>query len=286
MPPFHLMPAISNGISLNWDMFHIARLLFPIIGISIVSCSKYNVRGVSNPDRIVKIMTYNTHHCNPPTKPDVIDIDGIAAAIKSENPDIVALQEIDVNNTRSGYQDEADILAEKLGYSSYYFARAIDFAGGYYGIAILSRYKLSETQTYKLPTDSATGGEPRVVAMASLTLPGHKKIHFACTHLDAQREHVNRILQIEEIMNITAASKNSLIIAGDFNAAPETEVIKKLDKNFIRTCSTCEITIPGSKRAIDFIAYRRDANFKVISHKVLSNIKASDHYPVVAELHY
>ncbi|HEX5024776.1 MAG TPA: endonuclease/exonuclease/phosphatase, partial [Agriterribacter sp.] len=40
----------------------------------------------------VKVMSYNVHHCNPPSKPALIDVDAIAKAIRQQNPDIVALQ--------------------------------------------------------------------------------------------------------------------------------------------------------------------------------------------------
>ena len=60
----------------------------------------------------VTIMTYNIHHANPPSKPNFIDLDAIAAVINKEKPGIVMLQEVDVNTGRSKI-NEASLLAEK-----------------------------------------------------------------------------------------------------------------------------------------------------------------------------
>ena len=52
----------------------------------------------------LKIMTYNIHHANPPSKEkdSTIDLKAVAAVINAARPDLVALQEIDVNNGRAG----------------------------------------------------------------------------------------------------------------------------------------------------------------------------------------
>lgn len=230
-------------------------------------------------------MSYNVHHCNPPAQPGVIDVDAIAAVIKKEKPDIVALQEIDVNTGRSGKINQAAQLALKAGYPSFFFARAIDFDGGQYGIAILSKYPLSQTQVHRLPTDEKAGGEPRVLATATVTLPGNKTLTIGCTHLDAERNPVSRLLQVKEISRIAGEITTPFVIAGDFNAAEGSPVIDILDKNFVRTCQQCKPTFPDSDaRAIDFIAYRPQEHFSVGEHRVIPETTASDHFPIVATL--
>ena len=52
-------------------------------------------------------MSYNIHIGNPPSKPGIIDMKAIIKAIKIENPDLVALQEVDVNTNRSGKINQA-----------------------------------------------------------------------------------------------------------------------------------------------------------------------------------
>ncbi|HRN48456.1 MAG TPA: hypothetical protein PKW69_10520, partial [Niabella sp.] len=87
-----------------------------------VSCTSKKAQQGSNSKNIIKVMTYNVHHCNPPDKKGIIDVDGTAAVIKNQNADLVALQEIDVNTGRSGKINQAALLAQKAGYPFYYFA--------------------------------------------------------------------------------------------------------------------------------------------------------------------
>ncbi|GAB3010370.1 endonuclease/exonuclease/phosphatase family protein [Niabella terrae] len=231
-------------------------------------------------------MSYNIHHANPPSKPDFIDLDAVATVIKAQHPDIVALQEVDVHTARSGKIDEAALLAEKAGFPYYYFAKSIDHDGGDYGVALLSRFPLTEKRTHRLPTVEGTGGELRVIALAVITLPGGKKLEVASTHLDAQRERTNRLRQIEEIGHVAEKALFPLIIGGDFNAAEQDEVIKVLDKYFTRTCKDCAFTIPVEhpKRTLDYIGFRPGNKFSVLSHQVINETYASDHLPVVAVL--
>ncbi|MDO1450274.1 endonuclease/exonuclease/phosphatase family protein [Rhodocytophaga aerolata] len=233
----------------------------------------------------IRVMAYNIHHCNPPSKPEYIDIEAIANTIRTQNPDLVALQEVDVHTNRSGAYNQAEEIAKQLN-MYYYFGKAIDYGGGEYGVAILSRYPLSEKQVHRLPTQAETKGEPRIVATVKVTLPGGKEIRFGSTHLDAQKTPVNRELQINEIENIASGEKLPFVIAGDFNASPEFEVIRQLDTHFTRTCQTCAPTIPvnNPNKAIDFIAFRPAGKFRVKSHQVINEKYASDHLPVVADM--
>lgn len=234
---------------------------------------------------VITVMSYNVHHCNPPGKTGVIDIDTIAAVIRKANPDLVALQEIDVNTGRSGKINEAEQIALKAGYQYYFFGRAIDFDGGRYGIAILSKYPISDTIVHALPTEESTNGERRAIALSKVTLPNGKTLHFASTHLDALDTNVNRVLQVKAINNIVDKLNTPVIIAGDFNAIEGSEVIRNLDKKITRTCKNCEPTFPGNDgRAIDFIGFRPAKKFSVVSHHVIREEYASDHYPIVSTI--
>ncbi|MGF7077766.1 endonuclease/exonuclease/phosphatase family protein [Mucilaginibacter sp. UYCu711] len=235
---------------------------------------------------IIRIMSYNVRHCSPPAT-GLIDIDGTAAAIKNQNPDIVALQEIDVNTGRDGKIDEAVELGKKTG-MNVYFGKAIDYGGGEYGVAILSKYNLINPVVHKLPTLESTKGEHRVLLTAEIRLPGGKSIMFGTTHLDAQGPPTNRDLQIKEIIDIAKTIKLPFILAGDLNAQPGTNVINKLDQHFTRSCQTCGFTIPADRpnKTIDYISFTPGSDFKVISHEVIVEPKVSDHAPILAVLKY
>ncbi len=238
-------------------------------------------------DGTLRVLTYNIHHANPPSTTATIDINAIANVIKQQNPDLVALQEIDVNTTRSGASlNEAAEIARLTGLK-FFFGKAINYGGGEYGVGILSKYPIESSMNTPLPTATGTNGEPRTLATAVITLPGGKKIVFASTHLDAQSADTNRVLQINRIVEILQQEQNPVIIGGDFNAVPGTRVINALDAAFTRTCITaCGFTIPvnNPNKTIDFIAYKPSNNFKVLEHKVIDEKYASDHLPVLAVL--
>ncbi len=268
-------------------MKNISYFLVTIITVLSLSCSSKVQKASTNINKesTLRIMTYNVHHCNPPTlaKDSVIDVEAVAKAIRLQNPDIVALQEIDVNTNRSRKIDEAKLLADKLA-MHYFFAKAIDYDDGGYGVAILSKYPLSETTIHRLPTEAGTNGERRVFATARIKLPTGEYIHFGCTHLDVQKDPATRILQISEISRIAGEENGPFIIAGDFNATPGSSTINILDQYFTRTCQDCDPTIPSVNpiKTIDFIAFAPKSGFTIQSSHAVQEHYASDHLPVVA----
>lgn len=234
------------------------------------------------------VLTYNIHHANPPSKPGVIDVKAIAAVVKREAPDFVALQEVDVHTGRSGKTvDEAKDIASDAGMNSC-FAKAIDYDGGGYGIAILSKYKIDSTHTIKLPT-AISGSEDRVLLLAFINMGARGHLIFACTHMDASQSEASRLLQIEEITSSLHSWKYPVIIAGDFNAEPDSKVVEKLDAGFIRSCNNgCANTIPSDAptKIIDYIAVRKGDPFSILTHRVLSDVYPSDHLPVAASVQW
>lgn len=268
---------------------HMRRLLVQLsvalIFLLVVSCSPRKVQSGAISGDILNVMTYNVHHCNPPGKPNVIDVDAIAAVIKQQGADIVAVQEVDVNAGRSGKINQAEQLAAKAGFGFYYFGKAMDFDGGGYGVLILSRYPLTDTTTYLLPKAGDKGGEPRVLAMATIALPNGRSVRFGSTHLAAYNK-ASRILQVKEISRIAGETALPFIVAGDLNATEGSEVIHILDAHFVRTCYKCPSTFgeDGETGAIDFIAFSSKDAFDVLSHHIVPNKEASDHMPVVAGL--
>ena len=93
----------------------------------------------------VTVATYNMGAAR------VSDIDTIATAIGALDADIIALDEVDNKTKRSGQVDQAKYIAEKLDLH-YVFGRAIDFEGGQYGLAILSRHPISASEVVPLPS--------------------------------------------------------------------------------------------------------------------------------------
>ena len=231
------------------------------------------------------IVSYNIHHGNPPAKPDVIDLDAIANVIAAQNPDLVALQEVDVNIKRSNNINQAEYLAKKLN-MSYYFAKAIDHDGGDYGVAVLSKYPIEEPNKLTFSRIEGRKAEDRVLATITVKIKNGKKIKFSSTHLDHVKNEDLRLIQVAEIIKQAEKETAPFIVAGDFNAKPNSKTIKLLDEAFTRTCSDCAFTIPvvKPKEAIDFIAFKKTEKIVVVNHEVIQEHQASDHLPIVARI--
>ncbi|NQX40324.1 Metal-dependent hydrolase, endonuclease/exonuclease/phosphatase family [Pedobacter steynii] len=232
--------------------------------------------------KTLKVMTYNIHHGNPPAQNGVIDLPAIANVISSQAPDLVALQELDVRTGRANGVDQVKKLAELTGMYAF-FSKGIDYDGGEYGVAILSKFKINRTERFPLPAKAGLPAEARSLAVINVTLPTGKSLDFACTHLDLKDEH--RLLQVAEINKVLGSRKGQVILAGDFNLDAKNPAMAILEQHFTRSCrENCDPTIPevNPKDEIDFILLKKGSPLKVASHQVLKNITASDHLPVVA----
>jgi len=254
--------------------------------IVFTSCASLKPNPNTTSTSTLRILTYNIHHANPPSKPEgEIDLTAICKVLKDANPDLIALQEVDSNTIRSGNIDQAKEIAEQLD-MHYYFAKAIDFQGGSYGQAILSRYPIITAQTIPLPDDAVPENEDRIVASTTISLPNNKTIRFASTHLDASSVE-NRLLQVARIKELGQGEQAlPFIIAGDFNASKKSKPIRRLQEQFDLGCSHCEFTSPaqGPIRTIDFIAINKAHPCRVLSYQVIHETYASDHLPILASV--
>ena len=86
-------------------------------------------------------MTYNIHVGVGMDKQ--LDLQRIADVILKEKPDLVGLQEVDRGVKRTQGIDEIVKLAQ-MTHMEYAFAHNLDFQGGQYGVAILSRFAIQK----------------------------------------------------------------------------------------------------------------------------------------------
>ena len=78
-------------------------------------------------NRQLQIMSYNVRHC---AGMDLgVNYDRTASVIAQQQPDMVALQELDSMTGRSGHHDQLGELASRTGYHPV-FGAAIEFDGG------------------------------------------------------------------------------------------------------------------------------------------------------------
>lgn len=159
----------------------------------------------------LRVVSYNVRACaDVGFNPKVIanDVTEIGA-------DIVGLQEVDENNRRSNI-DTVKILNEACGYDCR-FAKAIDYKGGEYGHAIMSRLNVISSKVVQL---SSEGCENRV-AMVNVIEKDGFKFQFINTHLD-HTSLERRSIQYGELKEAIDKSM-PYIITGDFNTCDFTE---------------------------------------------------------------
>lgn len=234
-------------------------------------------------------MSYNIHIANPPSQPaGVVDIEAIAKVINDVKPDFVALQEVDRFTDRSGKDlDQAEALANLTG-MKYVFIKALDRSNGEYGLAILTRFDIEESQTFSLPVNPGTGAELRTLGIVRVKLEDGSDFVFGTTHLDHLQDS-NRELQTREALkNLADYQQYPIVLGGDFNMNQSNDVWNLWKTEFRILCTDCQFTAPAVEpyTAIDFIISNKaaEARFSVKSYEVYPETYASDHLPVVVEL--
>ncbi len=115
--------------------------LIAIIFIGLTGCNSPKIAAPIQ----VKILTYNIYHGADAHGQS--NLDGVAGIINSLKPDLVALQEVDNKTTRAKGLDLTAELAQRTGMEGV-FGKAMDFAGGQYGEAVLTRLPLIKTQNH------------------------------------------------------------------------------------------------------------------------------------------
>jgi endonuclease/exonuclease/phosphatase family metal-dependent hydrolase len=165
------------------------------------------------------------------------------------------------------------------------FGKAMDYNGGGYGEAVLSRHPVIETKNNLLPHTAKA--EPRAALEVLIELPGGMKIAFVGTHLDHQRDQSNRMMQANRIMELYENYDLPMVLAGDLNAVPGSDPINLLCRQWSDAAQdNPQPTFPSVKpaRRIDYIMYKPKGRWKVVEVRVIDEKVASDHCPVFAVL--
>lgn len=229
----------------------------------------------------LRILSYNIHHGRG--LDGEVDLERIAKVIKSAQPDLVALNEVDKGVNRSGKLDEPAELARLTG-MHHAFEKNIEYDGGEYGNAILSRWPIEKTENVPLP--SHYEGEQRGMLMVKVASDEGQSLWFAATHLDYRPNDAERVASTEAIEKLIASrfAGQHFVLAGDFNALPKSRVIEQLARTWM--IAETGYTFPADEpvRRIDYVMARPVAAWRVRSAKVLKAPLESDHRPVLVVL--
>ncbi|MFG0259891.1 MAG: endonuclease/exonuclease/phosphatase family protein [Phycisphaerales bacterium JB041] len=235
-----------------------------------------------SPDALT-VLTYNTHHGEGTD--GVLDLARIARVIAGAGPDVVALQEIDEGASRTGGVDQAAEYGS-LTDMAHAFAPFMDFQGGRYGLAVLSKYPIVSSRVIELPPGK---GEPRSALAVEIAPEGKPVVMFVCVHFDWLDDDTERFAQAEALL-AALDGQHGVIIAGDFNDTPGSRTIRAFEEAGFRIVPPAAgdgATYPsdGPTKRIDFVMHRPSFEF-VGTAEVLAEEVASDHRPVRAVLEW
>ena len=228
----------------------------------------------------LRVLTYNIHIGRG--LDGRYDLGRIARVIRDADVDLVALQEVDRGTRRSQGADQPAELARLLPGYTPFFASAMSFDGGAYGVCVLSRLPIKGTQAVALP--GAAGCEPRAAAVLAVEFRG-ESLTFVATHLENQNNDT-RLIQVKALeAAVPLATGAWAVLAGDFNTAPYRAALAPLTNRWRVTWSgEAPPSFPANQpdRAIDHVWVHPAARADGVRCEVLAEPVASDHRPVRA----
>jgi len=275
---FNVVPSFANAA--------LVCLLVAVFGLPATAQGQEKVASSPPTFTSIRVLTYNIHHGRGGD--EEVSLARIAEVIKRSRPDVVALQEIDDRTLRTGGVDQTSELARLVGMSGE-FVHQIDYEGGRYGQAILSRLPISNLQRHWLP--GTPDRERRMAGSVTIDL-GPRKLLFVTTHLHHANETF-RNLQAEQLNTIFTSAdvpKQVVVLAGDLNATPQSETLRILDRRWLSATagSADSLTFPASNadRQLDYVLCYPKTNVQVVEARAIDETVASDHRPVIVELRF
>ncbi len=233
--------------------------------ICIACCCTWGIQA-----QTVKIMSLNIHGAQDAT------IEDIAAFIKSQDPDIVTLQEVEYYTKRSKRtNDNNEDMLCKLAYLSGMqgmFYPIINVHSGKFGNAILSKYGMEKTTNVLLPY--MTGTELRAASVCRITLPEGTNVSIVSTHLDMAnlQNGMDQVKKLNELFE----NKGLVILGGDLNRRLGTSEITEFSKVW-------ELALSNE---FDHIAFTPKGSWSVSNKKIITSPVISDHSPIMLTLTY
>jgi len=242
-----------------------------------------------SPATTLRVATYNVHGC--------VGMDRqrsekrIAEVIASTSAEVVALQELDLGRKRSAGVDQAQLIAEELGWQRL-FLPAMQNGDEQYGNAILSRSPLTLLQALELPGGGSWYCREKRVAIWATAETSVGRMHVINTHFGLGRAECLLQARFLGISLATIAANEPLLLLGDFNSLPGSRALTVL-RSHLRSvrallpaagpCRTFPTRFPTI--AVDHIFVNAGLEpTKLSVHRGAMARVASDHYPLVAEV--
>jgi endonuclease/exonuclease/phosphatase family metal-dependent hydrolase len=249
----------------------------------------------------VRIATFNILHGRS-VEDGRVDVDRLAAAVKSLDPDVLGLQEVDRDQPRSLGADLTAVAAEAMGAVDSQFVAALSGTPGgtwmaatgeeqpgsaSYGIALLSRYPVVSWRVVRLPALRATvplwstwtnrpylaRDEPRVAVAAVLEGP-FGQFTVCNTHLSFVPGW--NALQLRRLVHSLSGTREPLVLIGDLNMQTG-QALRTSGLRSIAAAAT--FPAPDPRRQIDHVLVRGDLRSRGPAEAV--RLPLSDHRALV-----
>jgi endonuclease/exonuclease/phosphatase family metal-dependent hydrolase len=234
----------------------------------------------------LRVVTYNI-------RAGLGGLEAIAADLVPWDADVIALQEVERGIGRSRSADQPGDLGTALDMESA-FAGSFAVGGGEHGLAILSRYPLSDVRTIPLPRGS--GHWSRVALSARVETPVGP-VRFVCVHLARPwrwplSNTATRLAQLDALLAALENESLPVVLAGDFNSFPVSLEALSMARRYATSWSPWRdgwatsfplraIGWPAGAVKIDHVFHDRD--WESTGHWV-APAGASDHRPVIVDL--
>jgi endonuclease/exonuclease/phosphatase family metal-dependent hydrolase len=234
------------------------------------------------------------------------DIANILNTIKEIDPDVVTLQELTINHpTYNQGLNTAEYIAKGLGFNYFFQAAQRSNTEGppnILGNGIFSRYPILESDFTFIqePPDPSFqtidySKEGRVYVEVTLDVDG-KPVTVGTVHMSYTHGFVMtpaKEFETDKLLETIKDKKNCYILTGDFNAPPDSSLIKELQRTLINVGPPFEqatwTTKPFSYNGFETkgLEWRLDYCFGtpdiVATSAEIVETEYSDHLPVLVE---
>ena len=246
----------------------------------------------SSGERVIRVMVYNIHAGKDAAGVD--NLAAVAALVRESNVDLALLQEVDQGTRRSGNTDQPVVLAARTGFHVA-FGSALDYDGGEYGVAILSRWPITADTLIHLPVEppqARAGGshEPRG-ALRAVIGSSFGPLTVFTTHIDASGTDHYRLQEARTVATLVSQARSTgstVLLGGDMNSTPESAVQQQVRATGLRDahaeCGRGEgLTYPADSavKRIDYLYLT--GSLRCASAEVLAT-RASDHRPLIVDV--
>ncbi len=156
----------------------------------------------------LRAMTWNIHGGKGPG--GVRDLDRIVAYVKSHEPDVVALQEVDSRGNEPSAASAFEVLADALG-RHIADAKLVIAPDGAYGHAVFSRWPMNRVARHDI---TLPGREPRAAIECRIDTP-FGELHVIAAHLGLSFRERHR--QASVLASLVLSGPGRTLVLGDFN---------------------------------------------------------------------